>query len=305
MQLSFNLFFSSLPFHLLPHDISCVNIPMYLLNVVATYENKIYSVGGTVTAKGRRVAGMLYIRQGTSESLANLFYLDSYLRIVDFSKPVDSSEHSIDISTNKITTAIRLPDNIPLLQDGILFISDGVMHMLPGINVDAVNTDADANILNTTTHQVNLIHNFWSFDLKIQTWDIHFSEVEDLQEYDAFAFDTEKQVGWYYGGVYTPDDYKPQHLYRLDREEMTPVEVETESSAGTVFAGELVYIEGAGKAGILVLIGGEGQNNGPQVSMTDKSMNCAILASFLTNMYTPTEVNANSVCIRHSNKNLV
>ena len=56
---------------------------------------------------------------------------------MDFSKPVNSSQNNIDISTNNITTAIRLPVHI---NDGALFISDGVMHLLPGGYNDTTNS---------------------------------------------------------------------------------------------------------------------------------------------------------------------
>ena len=46
---------------------------------------------------------------------------------MDFSKPVNPSQNSIDISTDNITTAINLDI---YFEDGALFISDGVMHML-------------------------------------------------------------------------------------------------------------------------------------------------------------------------------
>ena len=81
------------------------------------------------------------------------------------------------------------------------------------------------------------------------------------------AFDVENQVGWYYGGtgnemitsygevsaVFT--EYF-QDLYRFDRGKATPIKVETNSTVGRVYRGELVFIAGVGEAGILVLIGG-------------------------------------------------
>ena len=72
---------------------------------------------------------------------------------MDFSKPVNSSQNSIDISTNNITTDIHLPVYI---DDGTLFISDGVMHMLPGGYEDT------ANFTNTG----------WNFNLKNQKLDV-------------------------------------------------------------------------------------------------------------------------------------
>ena len=48
-----------------------------------------------------------------------------------------------------------------------------------------------------------------------------------------------------------------QDLYRLDKGKGTPIIVDTNSSiVGNVTGGELIYIGGAGEAGVLVLMGG-------------------------------------------------
>ena len=174
---------------------------------------------------------------------------------MDFSEPVDSGTDSIDISTDKITTAIRLPDNVPRLYSGVLWISDGVMHMLPGYYPYGNNTpDEDGNIINITTFP-DLTNEVWNFDLKSQKWDVHASGVEKNPGFPAIAFDTKTQVGWYYGGYHNSTGL--QDLYRLDRGKENPMKVETDSSlVGAVSRGRLIYIEGAGEAGILVLLGG-------------------------------------------------
>ena len=90
-------------------------------------------------------------------------------------------------------------------------------------------------------------------------------DVQDLGTRDqaqgaSIAFDTEKQVGWYYGGIehiYHGDFRYSQDLYRLDRGKGTPTKVDVNSSSvGAVVGGELVYLKNIGEAGILVLIGG-------------------------------------------------
>ena len=187
---------------------------------------------------------------------------------MDFSKPVDVNENSIDISIENITTAIRLPDNVPVLRGGVLLISDGVIHMLPGMYVDGNPNDA-------TTYPKNKV---WNFDLESQEWDVQDSGILDQTEGtavaydDAVAFDADKQVGWYYGGnvmLNPPNGTWVQDLYRLDRGKETPIKVETNSSlVGKVLAGELVYIGGAGNAGILVLIGGRDPEVSETVSIT-------------------------------------
>ena len=187
---------------------------------------------------------------------------------MNFSKPVDPSKKSIDISTDKVTTAIRLPDDVPHLEGGILFISDGVMHMLPGNHSEWKIADEDGNTLNTNTSRVDLERRVWDFDLQTHQWSVLDSGTEDRPSFPAVAFDVEKQVGWYYGGLNISDYYldgdegdpyvtESQNLYRLDRGERTPVIVETDSSlVGGVVGGELVYIGGPGEAGVLVLIRG-------------------------------------------------
>ena len=219
------------------------------------------------------------------EKLTELFDIDSYLRILDFSKPANSSKNSIDISTDSITTAIRLPDNIPRLESGALFISDGVMHMLPGTHAYYNIADEDGNILNnTTSYRTNLTNRVWNYDLKSQKWDVQDSGVGDQAHNPAVAFDAEKQVGWYYGGYDVPDRYYNgtslvasngstralQDLYRVDKGKGAPVKIEARSLVGNLDDGAMVYIEGRGEAGILVLLGG---NDGTQdiqlVSMVD------------------------------------
>ena len=189
------------------------------------------------------------------------FYPDSYLRVVDFSKPVGSSSDSIDISTDSITTAIRLPDNVPRLEGGVLWISDGVMHLLPGYSDPGKNiVDEDGNIIDIPTFSSsNLTNKVWNFNLKSRKWNVQVSGVEDTH-YPAVAFATKTQVGWYYGG--THDSIGLQDLYRLDRGVATPIKVETDSSlVGTVSSGMLIYIGGAGEAGILVLLGGRNETS--------------------------------------------
>ena len=151
--------------------------------------------------------------------------------------------------------------------------------MLPGSHVinEIYDADADDNTLNITTGRVYLKNKVWNFDLKSQKWDVQDSGIEDEDIVgSAVAFDAEKQVGWYYGGFVRPSIFAGYHnggitivgslgstrglqdLYRLDRGKETPVKVKTDSTfVGNVELGELVYIRGLGKAGILVLIGGD------------------------------------------------
>ena len=215
------------------------------------------------------------------DSLAEPLYSDSYLRIVDFSEPGNPSRDSIDIINDKITIAIRLPDDVPRIKSGVLWISDGVMHMLPGEYVGYKSTaDDDGNIINMTTFP-DLTNKVWNFDLKSQRWDVQDSGTKDTVG-AAIAFDAKRQVGWYYGGRHNsgPDTWnyiELQDLYRLDRGKETPMIVETDSSlVGFVEHGELIYIEGAGEAGILVLLGG-----GDHVSMVGQLL--TIPAYFLAN----------------------
>ena len=192
---------------------------------------------------------------GTSESLAEPFNLDTDIQVIDFSKPVNSSQNSIDISTDNIITDIRLPD-YPYTYTA-LFISDGVMHIFGGYD----------NI-------TNLTNTVWNFNLKTQKLDVQDSGIQYRAYGAAIAFDTEKQVGWYYGGIVESNDgvlRYSQDLYRLDRGEgaLTKVEVNS-SSVGAVSGGELVYIKNIGEAGVLVLIGGMTGSLGTQmVSMVD------------------------------------
>ena len=168
---------------------------------------------------------------------------------MDFSKPVNSSQNSIDITTDTITTDIRLPG---AMYGGALFISDGVMHLRPA---------AFGTFLTTVLN----------FNLKTQIFDVLDSGQQQARS-AAIAFDTEQQVGWYYGGIVESDAglIYSQDLYRLDRGKGTPTKVEVSSSVGAVFGGELVYIKNIGEAGILVLIGGTTGSDGTQmVSMVD------------------------------------
>ena len=202
------------------------------------------------------------------------FYLvDSYLRIVDFSEPVDPSKDSIDISTDRITTAIRLPDNVPRLYDGVLWISNRFLYMLPGEDFyDEKTADEYGNDITMTTP--DLKNKVWTFNLDSHAWNVQVSGLEE--EYNnpqlpAIAFDTKTQVLWYYGGLASHE------LYRVDRGVATPIEVETDSSlVGVVSRGMLVYIESAGNAGILVLLGGiEGISHDEKqpVSMMEQIVN--------------------------------
>ena len=241
-----------------------------------------------------------------------LFHLDSYLRILDFSKPDNSSTNIIDISTDNITTAIRLPDNVPRLEGATLFISDGVMYMLPGKHAYYNIADADGNLLTTTSYRTNLTSKVWSFDLKSRMWDVLDSGTGDRPQYAVVASDAQKQVAWYYGGYDYPDKYYNggvlvasngstralQDLYQVERGKGTPTKVEMHSLIGNVGDGALVYVEGIGEAGVLVLLGG---NSGTQeielVSIVDQLTGHAIHSAFLTNTYSSTEVVANSACI--------
>ena len=207
------------------------------------------------------------------DSLTELYHIDSYLRIVDFSKPFNSSKNIIDIRTDSITTAIRLPDSIPCLLAGTIYISDGVMHMLPGGYSDIL------KIFDPTTNRVDLTNMVWNFNIENQEWDIQVSGIEDNIQYTASAFDAEKQVGWYYGGG-SLDDYSSGNfqdigwtmsrgLYRLDKGKGAPTKLGGNSTTvWDVSGGELVYIKGVGREGILVLIGGMADMvNSPLVSI--------------------------------------
>ena len=183
------------------------------------------------------------------------FDLDPYIRVIDFSKPVSSSQNVIDIRTDNITTAIHLPDSIPRISGGALFISDGVMHMLPGWN--------------TMQYEANLTDRMWNFDLETQKWDIQTPGIQETSKGTSatVAFDTMKQVGWYYGWfeAHASSAGPERYLYRLDRGKESPTKVD--SSIGGVMEGELVYLENVGDAGVLVLIGGQSE-----ISMVNQIM---------------------------------
>ena len=196
---------------------------------------------------------------------------------------MDPSKNIIDISTDNVTTAIRLPDDVPRLLSATLFISDGVMHMLPGYSEHYQIADADGNIVNTSiTYQINWRKNIWNFDLKSQKWDVQVSGIKDQAQDVNVAFDVENQVGWYYGGAGNSmitrygqasadlTEYF-QDLYRLDRGESIPKKVETNSTVGRASEGELVFIAGVGEAGILVLIGGVSMAMGVVSSIVDQT----------------------------------
>ena len=194
---------------------------------------------------------------------------------MDFSKPVDSSKNIIDISTDNITTTLRVPPDIPILSDGTLFISDGVMHMLPGI-IYSPNGYTEAVVVPSMGINQGL-----NFNVESKKWDIEISGMERSISRAAIAFDAEKQVGWYYGGRTSLNLYEyggmSRGLYRLDKGKGAPTRVETDpSSGGDVVEGELVYVKGIGKAGILVLIGGvvdESTSQAQLVSMVDRINN--------------------------------
>ena len=67
----------------------------------------------------------------------------------------------------------------------------------------------------------------WNFNLKTQKLDVQDSGIQDQAQGAAIAFDTEKQVGWYYGGAVKSNDGDRylQDLYRLDRGKGTPTKV--------------------------------------------------------------------------------
>ena len=204
--------------------------------------------------------------QGTSESLAEPYNLDSNIQVMDFSKPVNSSQNSIDTSTDNITTDKYLDVSF---DDGALFISDGVMHLLPGG-------------YNATTNFTTI---GWNFNLKTQKLDVLDSRIQYLPGGAAITFDTEKQVGWYYGGIVALNDgvvIYLQDLYRLDRGKGTPTKVDIKSSfIRTVLGGELVYIKDVREVRVLVLIGG--MTNLEQTQMV--SMVDVIPAYYLSNTF--------------------
>ena len=172
---------------------------------------------------------------------------------MDFSKPVNSSTNNIDISADNITIAIHLPDIIPRLSNGALFISDGVMHMLPGEYSVSRTPSADDNRLGISGNDLpSMVSNF---NLTSREWVIEVSKIEDNILSAAIAFDAEKQVGWYCGGM-SLHGITSHALYRLDKGKGAPTKVGVYPSVWDVVGGELVYIQDVGKAGILVLIGG-------------------------------------------------
>lgn len=138
--------------------------------------------------------------------------------------------------------------------------------MFPGIYYSPIT-------FNGTAHRPDLAGRVWDFDLQSQKWDVQFSGIE-VWTRAATAFDTEQQVGWIYGGdsENTSMITDQTGLYRLDRGKRTPIKVKTDSPPiGIVSSGELVHIGGAGKAGILVLMGGA-DGGSIFVSKGDQSM---------------------------------
>ena len=168
--------------------------------------------------------------------------------------------------------------------------------MLPGGHSDYRSTDAGGNDLSNTTYHTNLTNRVWSFDLRSRQWNDYTSGIEVQSVGAAVAFDTERQVGWYYGGFDMPrqfvyeDPFKVEvgsfsalhDLYKFDRGIGTPGT--SLALAATVAHGELVYIKGVGKAGILVLIGGNAGTLGSQlVSMVTKAKVVPFPLPFSTN----------------------
>ena len=110
---------------------------------------------------------------------------------------------------------------------------------------------------NTMQYKTNLTNRMWTFDLETQTWDIRTSRIQDAVRGTSatVAFDTRKQVGWYYTWFEASSSGSGRYLYRLDRGKESLAKVD--SSIENVIEGELVYLENIGDAGVLVLIGGD------------------------------------------------
>ncbi|KAI5807844.1 hypothetical protein DFH27DRAFT_522553 [Peziza echinospora] len=227
-------------------------------HMTAVQDNKIYQMGGNAIV------------------LVNNTYVqvtDSYLRIIDFTKgQIDLS----DASNLKITTAKRLPTQVPLVKWGQLFASpDRKVRLFGGIQEYFSVFDAAGAIVNTTRAAIN--GRLPTYDIDSDAWDdgtalSGFSD-DDTVTRGAVAVGDDG-TAWLYGGAVETSNYLEGTVMKgkLERKSLSKAVVKFEPGQKPSMVlqqspilpadqSNLLFVGGVGKAGILVAVGGAQANS--------------------------------------------
>lgn len=194
---------------------------------------------------------------------------DSQLRILDFTKSVNLTRH------DPVTSFYRLGNDVPRIKWGNVFVANGKLRMFGGEHEYYDIMDENGDYMTDPELRPDLTNKIWTVDLETKHWEVGNSGMQSTTAgRTSVAYDEKNEVGWMYGGLVQQEQFHNgtvlqesnpgiitvTSLYRLDSDKPRPEKVTTEGNPGIVQQGQMEFIEGAGEAGILVLIGGQ---NGP------------------------------------------
>ena len=195
---------------------------------------------------------------------------------------MDFTKGQIDLSNDggKITTAKRLPTQVPLVKWGQMFASpDGKIRLFGGIHEYFPVYSAAGTIVNTTRAVIN--GRLPTYDIASDTWDdgtsmSGFGDGDTVTRAGVAVADD--GTAWVYGGTVETSSYFEGTVAKgkFERKSMSKAVVKIEQGQKPVAAvvqspilpadqSSLLYVGGVGKAGILVVVGG-GQANPALVS---------------------------------------
>ncbi|KAF8466026.1 hypothetical protein BDZ91DRAFT_794620 [Kalaharituber pfeilii] len=190
-----------------------------------------------------------------------------HLRILDFSR-------SFDLSRDKITKAIGMDRDVPVLwRPHLLANTNGLYQFGSGAAVSEFFNDTGHRLpreerpppANTKMYMFDLDRNEWG-----APWESGLGEETPID--GMVAVDQAGEVGWVYGGFNYYQNIPPLGLVRFDmhgKEKPVGEIVKTVNREvmPELWGGELVFLRGLGKEGMLILIGGKASLDGTTLSL--------------------------------------
>ncbi|KAF8466027.1 hypothetical protein BDZ91DRAFT_794625 [Kalaharituber pfeilii] len=177
---------------------------------------------------------------------------NGHLRILDFSR-------SFDLSRDKITKVIRLDRHVPVLWRPHLFANNNGLYQF-GLGVVKSRFFNDTGYILSQGDRLHFADTkVFRFDIDHDAWDLPWEGGlgQETPMDGLVAADHAAEVGWVYGGLRS---YKSLVRFDMHRKEKPVGEIMKTVNREVVpqlSGGELLFLRGLGKEGMLVVIGGE------------------------------------------------
>ncbi|KAF8456803.1 hypothetical protein BDZ91DRAFT_839213 [Kalaharituber pfeilii] len=222
---------------------------------------------------------ILYIAGGAQYTTSGVHLASSHIYIMDLTAPIDLS-----LDYTVFVKVVRLPDHVPRLKWANMFVEDNTLRLFGG--EQEFHPTFHTNGSRSYRERVPITDRLWTYNIKQDEWNTEDSSSgmgADTVGRAQLAWDPKggrggNGIGWIYGGTVETGQWivgdnitgTAERLKELRGfTKVTGVKMSQTwkverlgggQQIGTADMGDLLFVEGVGESGLLVMVGGRSSN---------------------------------------------